>query len=87
MNVAGKWSGHPIIRSGQLDKNGQLNGVGLVFYTDGDLKGELTEGQFVDDDLNGYGQSIDFGGDHYIGNFKNNELHGQGPGMVIIASM
>ena len=68
MNIAGETSyGYPCIRSGQLDKNGKLNGVGLMFITDGDYKGTLSEGQFVGDMLNGYGQCIYYDGSHDIG--------------------
>ena len=78
MGVVGDYSGSPVIRSGQLDKNGKINGVGLMFLTDGAAKGMLVEGQFVNDLLNGYGQIIEYDGNHAIGNFKGGRLHGQG---------
>ena len=39
LEVKGEFEGQPVIRSGQITKDGQLRGVGLMIHVGGELKG------------------------------------------------
>ena len=70
--------GDTCVRFGQVDpqkQGGRLTGVGRIFFPD---NGQLVEGQFIGNDLNGYGQKVWHNGKHDIGFFLNGLMQGEG---------
>ena len=60
-----------------------LNGVGrkIRVYKNGH-SGFIEEGQFKDNELNGFGRKTYSYGDGYIGQFRNGKFHGYGKKML-----
>ena len=73
-NVKCTYSGYDAIKSGQLNSNGEIDGVGFVYVQ----ANHLLEGQFTQDALDGYGQYTYPGGEHYIGEWRRGKKFGKG---------
>ena len=56
-------------------KNGAKHGKGIYYYKNGDIQ---YEGDYVNDEYDGYGKYIEENGDYYIGEFKNGAKNGKG---------
>ena len=55
-------------------KDNKINGIGRLIYKNF----AILEGQYLNDELNGFGREFCYDGDYYIGEFKNNRYHGKG---------
>ncbi len=56
-------------------KDNKRNGIGRWIST---KYGSIFEGQYLNDELNGFGRLFWNSGEYYIGEFKNNYRHGKG---------
>ena len=59
---------------GQIDTNGKWCGIGRYDWKDH----YVYEGEYFDNNINGFGRSIHKNGDVYVGYWKNGTMHGQG---------
>ena len=70
------------VLTGQIDHRKELNGVGrkfeLLTFIDSEPKIVMSEGQFKDNELNGFGRKYYSNGDFIFGYFYQDELHGYG---------
>ena len=56
-------------------KDNKFNGIGREIYN----KESIFEGQYLNNELNGFGRAFYYyGGGYYIGEFKNDQRHGKG---------
>ncbi len=55
-------------------KDNKRNGIGRLITK----LGSISEGQYLNDNLNGFGRSFWSDGNYYIGEFKDHYYHGKG---------
>ena len=67
-----------VIRSGQLDKNGLLAGLGSKLYIDKTKAGKFEQGGWTGDKLNGFSITVWQTGDIYIGQKWQDKRQGMG---------
>ena len=72
-----------IVRSGQLDSNGKLNGVGMKFDVE---ECEVQEGQFLNDNMDKYCMCTYPNGEYYLGEYKGNQKNGKGKFVFVSGS-
>lgn len=63
-----------MIYIGNIDSNCNRSGIGKLFY----INGDIYEGKFIDNKINGYGKYYFKSENYYEGEFKNELKHGKG---------
>lgn len=64
---------------GQVDEHDIKNGLGrVVLNSEKDCRGEIQEGEWLNNMMHGYSRIIFHNGDTYVGEFQNYKPHGTG---------